>query len=151
MSTAMIGFAQASAEPAISAAPTPPQPMTATDFPRVTAPVLIAAARSRPLSAHFGAWDAHQVSIRIAAAVGIAKVFRRMRSGDLRDDLVEKRGAKRQPAGWLAGAPAGQHADAAHDQRMERLYREHILKEKAQEPVISVASLRAKPKTTVNA
>ena len=43
MSTAMIGDAPASAEPAIAATPTPPQPITATDLPRVTAPVLIAA------------------------------------------------------------------------------------------------------------
>ena len=43
MSTAMIGEAPASADPAIAATPTPPQPMTATDLPRVTAPVLIAA------------------------------------------------------------------------------------------------------------
>ncbi len=43
MSTAMIGLAPARAEPAIAATPTPPQPMTATDLPRVTAPVLIAA------------------------------------------------------------------------------------------------------------
>ena len=43
MSTAMIGLAPASAEPAIAATPTPPQPITATDLPRVTAPVLIAA------------------------------------------------------------------------------------------------------------
>src|SRR6478752_8591240 len=43
MSTAMIGFAPTRADPAIAATPTPPQPMTATDLPRVTAPVLIAA------------------------------------------------------------------------------------------------------------
>ena len=58
MSTAMIGLAPASAEPAIAATPTPPQPMTATDRPRVTPPVLIAAPRpaitpqpSRPTAA----------------------------------------------------------------------------------------------------
>ena len=45
MSTAMIGEAPASADPAIAATPTPPHPITATDFPRVTAPVLIAAPR----------------------------------------------------------------------------------------------------------
>ena len=43
MSTAMILFAPATRAPAIAAAPTPPQPMTATESPRVTAPVLIAA------------------------------------------------------------------------------------------------------------
>src|SRR4051812_42534329 len=43
MSTAMIGLAPASAEPATAAHPTPPQPITATLLPRVTAPVLIAA------------------------------------------------------------------------------------------------------------
>src|SRR6185503_12985112 len=43
MSTAMIGEAPASADPATAATPTPPQPITATDLPRVTAPVLIAA------------------------------------------------------------------------------------------------------------
>src|SRR3546814_10345944 len=43
MSTAMIGLAPASADPAMAATPTPPQPITATDLPRVTAPVLIAA------------------------------------------------------------------------------------------------------------
>ena len=58
MSTAMIGEAPASAEPAMAAIPTPPQPMTATDFPRVTSPVLMAAPRpaitpqpSRPTAA----------------------------------------------------------------------------------------------------
>src|SRR3954466_10773877 len=45
MSTAMIGLAPASAEPATAATPTPPQPITATDLPRVTPPVLIAAPR----------------------------------------------------------------------------------------------------------
>ena len=45
MSTAMIGLAPASADPAIAATPTPPQPITATDLPRLTAPVLIAAPR----------------------------------------------------------------------------------------------------------
>ena len=43
MSTAMIRLAPASAEPAIAAMPTPPQPITATDVPRPTLPVLIAA------------------------------------------------------------------------------------------------------------
>ena len=43
MSTAMIGEAPASADPATAATPTPPQPITATDLPRVTPPVLIAA------------------------------------------------------------------------------------------------------------
>src|SRR3954468_7642379 len=43
MSTAMIVEAPASLEPAIAASPTPPQPNTATDCPRVTPPVLIAA------------------------------------------------------------------------------------------------------------
>src|SRR5688500_5742618 len=58
MSTAMIGLAPASADPAIAATPTPPQPITATDLPRVTAPVLMAAPRpaitpqpSRPTAA----------------------------------------------------------------------------------------------------
>jgi uncharacterized radical SAM superfamily Fe-S cluster-containing enzyme len=37
--------------------------------------------------------------------------------------------------------------DAAYDQKMERLYREHILKEQPQEPVISIQSLRAKAKS----
>ena len=43
VSTAMIVVAPASAAPAIAASPTPPQPMTATDSPRCTCPVLIAA------------------------------------------------------------------------------------------------------------
>ncbi len=43
MSTAMIGLAPASAAPAIAATPTPPQPMTAIDRPRVIPPVLMAA------------------------------------------------------------------------------------------------------------
>ena len=43
MSTAMIVDAPARREPAIAALPTPPQPNTATDWPRVTPPVLIAA------------------------------------------------------------------------------------------------------------
>ena len=43
MSTAMIRDAPASAEPAIAAMPTPPQPITATVEPRPTLPVLIAA------------------------------------------------------------------------------------------------------------
>jgi hypothetical protein len=43
MSTAMIGLAPASAAPAIAAAPTPPQPMTAMLLPRVIPPVLMAA------------------------------------------------------------------------------------------------------------
>ena len=58
MSTAMIGVAPASAEPAIAATPTPPQPITATDLPRETEPVLIAAPKpaitpqpSRPTAA----------------------------------------------------------------------------------------------------
>ncbi len=34
--------------------------------------------------------------------------------------------------------------DAAYDQKMERLYREHILKEKSQEPVISLQSLKSR-------
>src|ERR687893_3324253 len=42
-STAMIVLARASLAPAIAASPTPPQPNTATDSPRLTAPVLIAA------------------------------------------------------------------------------------------------------------
>ena len=45
MSTAMILAAPASRAPAIAAAPTPPQPITATESPRVTLPVLIAAPR----------------------------------------------------------------------------------------------------------
>ena len=45
MSTAMILFAPASRAPAIAAAPTPPQPITATESPRPTLPVLIAAPR----------------------------------------------------------------------------------------------------------
>ena len=43
MSMAMIGEAPASFDPAMAPSPTPPQPNTATDFPRVTPPVLIAA------------------------------------------------------------------------------------------------------------
>ncbi|MDT4852063.1 hypothetical protein FQZ97_862820 [compost metagenome] len=43
MSTAMIGDAPARAAPATAATPTPPQPITAIDLPRVMAPVLIAA------------------------------------------------------------------------------------------------------------
>ena len=43
MSTAMTVVAPASAAPAMAAMPTPPQPMTATDSPRVTLPVLMAA------------------------------------------------------------------------------------------------------------
>jgi hypothetical protein len=43
MSTAITVPAPASTEPAIAADPTPPQPITATDLPRVTPPVLIAA------------------------------------------------------------------------------------------------------------
>src|SRR3954447_18612380 len=43
MSTAMIVVAPASFAPAIAASPTPPQPNTATDSPRRTAPVLMAA------------------------------------------------------------------------------------------------------------
>ena len=39
----MIVVAPASAAPAIAAVPTPPQPITATDSPRCTAPVLMAA------------------------------------------------------------------------------------------------------------
>ena len=45
MSTAMIFDAPARAEPAIAAMPTPPHPITATDMPRVTLPVLRAAPR----------------------------------------------------------------------------------------------------------
>ena len=45
MSTATIVDAPASAEPAIAASPTPPQPNTATVLPRVTLPVLSAAPR----------------------------------------------------------------------------------------------------------
>ena len=54
----MIFEAPASAEPAIAAIPTPPQPITATDLPRPTLPVLMAAPRpaitpqpSRPTAA----------------------------------------------------------------------------------------------------
>src|ERR687889_362162 len=43
MSTAITVPAPASTEPATAAAPTPPQPITATDLPRVTPPVLMAA------------------------------------------------------------------------------------------------------------
>ena len=43
MSTAMIVVAPASFAPAIAATPTPPQPITATDSPRLTSPVLMAA------------------------------------------------------------------------------------------------------------
>src|SRR3954454_6608309 len=43
MSTAMIVDAPASLDPAIAASPTPPQPKTAPDWPRVPPPVLIAA------------------------------------------------------------------------------------------------------------
>ena len=43
MSMATIVDAPASAEPAIAASPTPPQPNTATVLPRVTLPVLMAA------------------------------------------------------------------------------------------------------------
>src|SRR6478609_8717874 len=43
ISTAMILFAPATRAPAIAAAPTPPQPMTATESPRLTPPVLMAA------------------------------------------------------------------------------------------------------------
>ena len=43
MSTAMIVSAPASTDPAIAAAPTPPQPITATLLPRETLPVLSAA------------------------------------------------------------------------------------------------------------
>jgi hypothetical protein len=43
MSTAMIVLAPASLAPAIAASPTPPQPNTATDSPRRTAAVLMAA------------------------------------------------------------------------------------------------------------
>src|SRR5215469_10688220 len=42
-STAMIVCAPARCAPSTAASPTPPQPMTATESPRVTAPVLIAA------------------------------------------------------------------------------------------------------------
>ena len=42
-STAMIFRAPASAEPSTAALPTPPQPMTATESPRLTPAVLIAA------------------------------------------------------------------------------------------------------------
>jgi hypothetical protein len=45
MSTAMIGFAPASREPAMAALPTPPQPNTATLSPRPTPPVYITAPR----------------------------------------------------------------------------------------------------------
>ena len=38
--------------------------------------------------------------------------------------------------------------DAAYDQRMERLYRQHILKEQPAEPVISLASLKSKGRPT---
>ena len=58
MSTAMIVPAPASTEPAMAAAPTPPQPITATLLPRLTLPVLMAAPRpaitpqpSRPAAA----------------------------------------------------------------------------------------------------
>ena len=45
--------------------------------------------------------------------------------------------------------PAGRDPpDAAYDQKMERLYREHILKEKAQEPVISLQSLKSRKQST---
>src|SRR6185436_3967324 len=43
MSTATIVWAPASLAPAIAASPTPPQPKTATESPRPTLPVLIAA------------------------------------------------------------------------------------------------------------
>ena len=43
MSTAIMVCAPASREPAMAASPTPPQPMTATESPRDTPPVLIAA------------------------------------------------------------------------------------------------------------
>src|SRR5215211_1867490 len=43
MSTATMVLAPASAAPAMAASPTPPQPNTATDSPRLTAPVLMAA------------------------------------------------------------------------------------------------------------
>ncbi len=43
MSTAMIFAAPASRDPATAASPTPPQPMTATESPRPTWPVLMAA------------------------------------------------------------------------------------------------------------
>ena len=45
MSMPMIVRAPASKEPAIAAHPTPPQPMTATESPRLTPPVLMAAPR----------------------------------------------------------------------------------------------------------
>ena len=45
MSTPMIVRAPASRAPRIAASPTPPQPMTATESPRVTGAVLIAAPR----------------------------------------------------------------------------------------------------------
>jgi hypothetical protein len=58
MSTAMMVPAPASLAPATAAAPTPPQPITATLFPRSTFPVLMAAPRpaitpqpSRPTAA----------------------------------------------------------------------------------------------------
>ena len=58
MSTAMIVAAPASRAPAMAAMPTPPQPITAIESPRPTAPVLIAAPRpaitpqpSRPATA----------------------------------------------------------------------------------------------------
>lgn len=43
MSTAMIFAAPTSRAPAIAASPTPPQPITATESPRPTCPVLMAA------------------------------------------------------------------------------------------------------------
>ena len=48
MSTAMIVAAPASSAPTIAAFPTPPQPMTATESPRPTSPVLMAA----PMTGH---------------------------------------------------------------------------------------------------
>ena len=67
-SMAMIGDAPASRAPAIAASPTPPQPITATESPRETLPVFIAAPRpaitpqpSRPTTAGsaFGSTRVH--------------------------------------------------------------------------------------------
>jgi hypothetical protein len=64
------------------------------------------------------------------------------RAGIAKTAREEKLKARRGAVALVVDPP-----DAAYDQRMERLYREHVLKEKPEEPVIALNSLRSRKKT----
>ena len=128
MSTATIVAAPASAAPAIAASPTPPQPNTATESPRVTPPVLIAAPSpaitpqpSRPAAAAgadgstFVHWPlctsvlSAKAPIPSAGDSSVPSVERHLLGRVERAEAVPRAPAQARPARAAYGAPVEDH------------------------------------------